>query len=736
MAEPKKPDDKVPPPKPDAQKLRAVLEQFLQSEYGKKLPESAKASDIAVALQLFKLDNENKPEIKQVFDWIETQSGAALINLIDEAKKPAKAPAPTPPTPTPAPPPAPTPAPAPPPATAPAPPSKLEAAFSEFAKSRKGLALLAGPAPTKEAVMENFVSWLQDQGVTKPGEDKPKSAAAAAYLPELNNAGATAAIEVFGLFQKAKKARAADKAEEPSDFFSRNKNGLIGGIILAIVGFFLGGPGGALLGGMLGFGAGNTMVDGNGVLSGLLGREQPSPKIARVGTNTSSDGTKKEQFIAIDAEGKAVTQTVPGARIILGHMEGEGDARKFVVTGVAFDNEGNERRAREKRDLQVEEVSGTLTVTKAGNIDVEANKAEIDKIMAASDQKAAVRAVAERAEKKKTDDTKMVNAVKEAPNAQESLTVLRDQWMDRLQDMGVAEADRRKIADAIAKQMLTSGDRKETPDKILADVLKETVDGKTVEAILSDVGRSGTGDRFKAGGGKSVIELFKESFQQTTTQALLSLNDPARGGAGKLEMPGDPKPKPAPNVARAQATARTAVPAAQPEIEAQTVEMKRATDIDAQFPPIAMPVMTMPAAIPTRPITIPNPTAELVSKALKETPGDEAAKRIVTLKANGKDITLVGTMQGDTFTAHRAVVQAPGAVPTPVNVDNLNLPANSTTFTIKREGTAEKLEIPPKSSNRANMQAIVDSPAVSAATGRTAPPAPSSKDGPIRDFGR
>lgn len=281
-------------------------------------------------------------------------------------------------------------------------------AYDLYLKSPEGQALLKNPgAISKKELLEKFKTWVDANKAgtaavpgKPPAADIPAKPAAPEVVEaakifdeikdnaakgDVNAAAQTAALElsVGSTFAAAKKAALGTPEEEPG-FFGKNKFGMIGGIIAAILGFMLGGPIGGIAGFFLGGGLASKFGDNQGVVNNNLFPEQGSETIALIKKRKGPAGDM-QYAILVDGEGKAGQEPAKGqdpklgSVVVVGHMVGTGDERKFEIIGTAVMDESNLALYKAKKDMVYETASGTLTLTKAGNVDVsnEENKTAI-----------------------------------------------------------------------------------------------------------------------------------------------------------------------------------------------------------------------------------------------------------------------------------------------------------------------------------------------------------------------
>ncbi len=613
------------------------------------------------------------------------------------------------------------------------PKDKYEQAFEAFMKSKEGQATLA---PGKDrGLMPAFIAWVKKNG-EKDGANPPASPEAAAIVGEMNNAAVTAEItpQIGQLYLKKKKLAKTGPEEEES-FFNKNKMGIIGGIVMAILGFMFGGVGGALLGGVLGFSGAGAMGDKKGMIAGFLDPEPASPTMAKPKTVKNASGTP-ETVIFIDPEGKATDGPVMGGKAVVGQLEGTGEDRKLNVTGVILFDADNYLRHNRKETMRTEPVSGvSLKATKGGNIDISTIEniralAVISETAAKSAEVTKKQGRAElnvRRNENLVTQTETMRGSDGKTNKDQALANMQELWQQRISEMGVRPEDSVEIARKITEKMATPEFRKKSPQEMLDAVLETplTGSGKKIGETLSDASRNGTGEKSLAGGGPDTLQLFKDAFNASSARLVSAFNERA-GVDGLITLP------PPSSVATAQAQAdaaraaaeRTRAAAAPQPLPDQQLDLMEAGKLAEKFPPRS--AASGPPA--------PNPVAGQVEKALADQPGDAAKKRFMTIKSGNKSVTLVGSEEGGKFVATKAVVMTDGMA-TPVTKDIVAMPEEARSFAT----SGGKIAIAPGAdANRGKMEALLSSREITGAApdpGRSAPPPPRTSGRDFESFG-
>lgn len=419
--------------------------------------------------------------------------------------------------------------------------AQVDAAFELYAKSPEGTATLKGMGiGGGPGLIKRMRDW------SKANASNPEIAK---YTPALEesvsnlNLGLIDARRLEEIALKKKAALMPDTPEEEPGLFGKNKFGFIGAIIAGIAGFFLGGPVGMLLGGMLGFGLGGSQ-DSKGLMSGLFNPDPAGPTMAKP---IEFPGLAKGQkMIMIKSDGKATQDPREAERFIVGRVEGKSPDHTFVMEGVAVRTGPDGKRLSggilaldEKRMPTFEPLTGSLALTKGGNVDLtSATTAKaLDDVVAKADAGLARRRTEGKNPNAVMADTQLMELVTRPANPEkENLVDLQLGLAARMEKLGVRSKDRNDIA---AKLTALYADKKfrdlasqpggpqQQRDQLLNTELSP---GRSVQDALMEA----------ANGGIDTLEAFKASFTRVTET--LSTEVEGRAVAGLIKAAPPPLP--------------------------------------------------------------------------------------------------------------------------------------------------------------------------------------------------
>lgn len=415
---------------------------------------------------------------------------------------------------------------------------KIDAAMAAFVASNSPeRQALNVPNATPAQVMTQFNAWLDNPA---NATNQVATDARAARTAITARAGGIDVLNTYanGQFNSRRAAAAsaplAPAEEEEQGFFGKNKFGLIGGLIAAVLGFLVGGPIGGILGALIGFAGGNMAGDKDGLMSGLFNPGGNNPNIARAqSADVIVNGvTQRTQVVMIGADGKAGTNPQNTDRLLMGHFEGEGPNRAFVVERISFRSQSGPDGVPVWQDVPP---GMRLQSNARGEIDLSnaAVTATIDQITTAGRDGIAAQGEQRRLAAGRAMNETLVRVVRDSSSTPaDMMRNLQNGWSARLQVMGVNNNEGNVAIANLLGERYSNADFRGKPDSAArrAEILGSTI---------SVGGQNMTVEQFLKGNGNDprAFDNFVRAFDEVDRGIMPPLQQMAASNGGNLPAP-------------------------------------------------------------------------------------------------------------------------------------------------------------------------------------------------------